>query len=108
MMEIGLFQLENLARTPTQFRFFDLRATIGPVPAPVEALMRLATPSSPEELTGRLGEASSDFAMPVLLVCLDGKLSSETADRLERSGYNQVYVVAGGVTGLVAEALLES
>jgi len=41
---------------------------------------------------------------PLILFCEDGHLSMAEAERLQRQGYTQVYVIEGGTDGLLREA----
>lgn len=105
-MEIGLFQLENLSLTPARFVFLDLRAVASaPVPASphIDKLLSKATAVSSDLVEDHLRQVNPDGGTPVLLVCEDGKTSQALAERLERAGFANVYVVAGGVRGLLSE-----
>lgn len=105
-MELGLFQLENLFLNPNRFIFFDLRVeemrTIA-VPHEVQVLLKRAETMAQDEVAGALKARALPPEFPVVLVCANGKCSRELADDLERAGYKNVYVVAGGVAGLLLE-----
>jgi rhodanese-related sulfurtransferase len=104
-MEIGLFQLENLCSTPSRFQFFDLRANPVPVHKHIDILLKKATAERPAHLPAHLKAA--DKAAPVVLVCENGKTSEACARDLEAAGFTNVYVIAGGVEGLLSELGLD-
>lgn len=101
VMTIGLFQLENLAMMPTRFAFLDLRAQAAPVSSHIDNLLMRSTLVAPEKAESHLKDA--DKEEPVVLVCEDGNTSMEVARRLEAAGFDNVYVVSGGVAGLLSE-----
>lgn len=98
-MELGLFQVENLAGAPALYLFFDIRSRREP--SAVDSLLRRAVVASPAEVEAQLKAVPK--SAPVLLLDEDGRTSREFARRLEGQGFEQVYVVAGGVEGLLAE-----
>ena len=102
-MEIGLFQLESLFLTPSRHVFLDLRPQRTGVHPDIDKLLASATHVLPEEVEKHLesGAVAKDF--PVLLVSEDGTVASTVAHKLESAGYSNVYIVAGGVTGLLSE-----
>ena len=53
----------------------------------------------------RLQEAlkAADREAPVVLLCQNGKASEASAAALEAAGFSNIYVVAGGVEGLLSE-----
>ena len=103
--EIGLFQLENLALTPARFLYFDLRSERKDLPAPLGALLKRAQPLSPTGAEHMIEKTSGgDKTAPILLVCENGTDSAALARRLSQLGYEQIYVVAGGVQALLSEA----
>ncbi|MGE0526607.1 MAG: rhodanese-like domain-containing protein [Bdellovibrionales bacterium] len=102
-MEIGLFQLENLFLVPSRWVFIDIRESHGPVEPQVESLLRKATPLSRREVRVHLERCGADREAPIVIVCETGASSAEVARELERAGFNQVYIVAGGVAGLLSE-----
>lgn len=99
MMQIGLFQVENLAGAPAMYVFFDLRRERAP--SAVDHLLKRAVPADEAQAEKQL--ALLPKSAPILLLDENGKTAVEFARRLEESGYEQVYVVAGGVEGLLAE-----
>lgn len=103
MMEIGLFQLENLSLTRTQFCLLDLREERSPINASIDALLSKAAPSTPGQIEEKLQALRIDKGFPVVLICADGKISEKTARKLESSGYENIYVVARGIDGLLSE-----
>lgn len=105
-MELGLFQLENLFLNPSRFLFFDLRAESdqqSPVANEVGGLLKKAERIVSENVEEQLRSRKIPVEFPVVLVCADGRSSARLADQLERAGFTNVYVVAGGVAGLLAE-----
>lgn len=102
-MEIGLFQLENLFHNPSRFFFFDLRSERRPVAETVDPLLARAMPIEPADLHDHLKAQNTPLEFPILLVCEDGRTSAEKARELEAAGFGNIYVVTGGVTGLLSE-----
>ncbi|MGE4132034.1 MAG: rhodanese-like domain-containing protein [Bdellovibrionales bacterium] len=103
-MEIELFQLENLFLSPSRFVFWDLRQKVhGTGRDSLDQLLSKANTVQEQEIEAELSKLSArDF--PIVLLCEDGRRSSQLAQQLEKKGYVNVYVVAGGVVGLLAEA----
>ncbi len=102
-MEIGLFQLENLFLSPSQFFFFDLRTEKRPIAPNLDQYLSRATAMEAPELAGHLKAQNTPLEYPILLLCQDGGTSAEIARELEAAGYTNIYVVTGGVTGLLSE-----
>ncbi|MBX3020848.1 MAG: rhodanese-like domain-containing protein [Bdellovibrionales bacterium] len=102
-MPIGLFQLENLSMTGARFAFFDLRVEAKPVTPHIDRLLMKAEHVRVNEAEARLGKIVPDKSAPVVLLCENGKTSRDLAHRLESAGYANVYVVSGGVEGLLSE-----
>ncbi len=103
-MEIGLFQLENLTISRSPFTFLDLRADRSrALPDQLQNCVKVARPTPPEQVEEFLTKESGPKDRPILLMCENGKISAATADRLESAGYANVYIVAGGVDGLLSE-----
>jgi rhodanese-related sulfurtransferase len=102
-VEIGLFQLENLVLTPARYCVVDLRAERGSTRPEVDRLLHKARHLTAEELLAQVKDGQIPSQLPVILVCQDGRLSKDIARRLESVGHQQVYVVAGGVFGLLSE-----
>lgn len=102
-MEIGLFQLENLFLSPSRFLFFDLRTEKRPVAPSIDQYLSRATAIEPNELGAHLQAQNTPHEFPILLLCQDGGTSAEIARGLEAAGYTNIYVVTGGVAGLLSE-----
>lgn len=102
-MEMGLFQLENLAMTPTRFCLIDLRTQIAPISPTIDRLLKLARRLSADEVLSEVRDGRISLETPAILLCDDGALSGEVARRMESAGHGQVYKVAGGVVGLLSE-----
>lgn len=102
-MELGLFQLENLFANPNRFLFLDLRTHHETLPLDLARLFEKAVAVAAGEVSAYLQKQNIAKEMPLILVCEEGRLSEKTAQALEASGYQQVYVVAGGVKGLLSE-----
>lgn len=102
-LEIGLFQLENLALVQTRFQLFDLRRAPGPVHPHVDALLAKARPLRADQVEKVMQTEQISLDAPIVLLCETGDTSTAVAERLESIGYDQVYVVAGGVAGLLSE-----
>ena len=102
-MEIGLFQLENLTLMPTRFLYLDLRVDDQDLPPNLLTILKSAQRLNPELLDSHLTQMKADQNTPMVLVCETGDCSRQMAQRLVKNGYQQVYVVSGGVRGLLAE-----
>lgn len=103
-MEIGLFQLENLVLTRTQFGLLDLRQ----VPAvtsvrPIDMILKAAVAVTPAQVVNYIQTQKWIKEYPVVLLCESGQVSSQIARQLEATGYSNIYVVAGGAEGLLSE-----
>ena len=104
-MEIGLFQLENLFSSPNTFLFIDLRAgrPLASVHLSIDRLLKKAQPIPVAQVKQFVGEQKIPHEKPIVLVCGEGKDSESVARDLIRAGFDQIYVVAGGVKGLESE-----
>ena len=102
-MELGLFKLENVLSTPTRFCFIDLREGQPADDPQLQPLLRRATRIPEAEVEGYLRSQHIAVDSPVLLVCEDGDRSSQLARQLEAKAFTNIYVVAGGVAGLLSE-----
>lgn len=102
-MEIGLFQLENLFLNPNMFVFMDLRQNPSTVHPSIDRLMKNATAVSTEKVSEFLAERKVPHERPIVLACADGAESRRIARDLETAGFEQIYIVAGGVNGLLLE-----
>ena len=102
---LGLFQLESIIQARPNYCFFDirLRPQILGIPA-VQAVLDQARVSRPEVLMTSLLQQKTGKDDPIILLCEDGRLSIATADQLGREGFTQVYIVDGGLDGLLREA----
>ncbi len=104
-MQIGLFQLENLVLTRTKFCFLDLRADLDrSVPEPLKNVLESIQPMLVNEVADRLQTLALAKEHPIVLLCTNGKTSKQVAQKLESLGYVNVYVIEGGVLGLLEEA----
>ncbi len=103
-MELGLFQLENLFSAPNNFMFIDIRVERQPAHPNVDRLLEKAAAVARADVQKYLIEQKAPKGKPIVLVCGDGKNSAHVARDLETAGFEQIYVVAGGVKGLVSEA----
>jgi len=102
-MEIGLFQLESLSLTPALYLYFDLREEDQAVPPALSPLLKRAQKISAIQVEQHLRESQADSKTPILLICETGATSKALAKRLADKGFEQVYVVAEGVRGLLGE-----
>lgn len=103
MMEIGLFQLESLMLNPNMFLLIDMRADRGPAGPPLDPLLSRARHVVPEQLQSYLVAEKIPRERPLVLLCGDGRVSQAAASALEAAGFDQVYIVAGGLSGLLSE-----
>lgn len=102
-MEIGLFQLENLATTPARFRLLDLRLQMEAVDPLIDRVLKLGIPVAAADVVKLVRGENLPPEIPLVLICETGERSREAAVALEGAGYQQIYVVGGGVAGLLSE-----
>lgn len=102
-MEIGLFQLENLIHSHAQFLFLDVRETRIPIPVSIEQLLSSAIKVGVKEVAGYLQKNLPHPQAPVILLSEDGKSAATLSSALESAGYGNIYVIEGGVEGLLSE-----
>jgi rhodanese-related sulfurtransferase len=100
-MEIGLFQLENLLQTPALFVYVDLRLDPAQTPERAKPLLHKSVALLAEQLEGYLLDNKIPQSAPLLLLCENGKSSHQVATRLFSKGHDQIYVVSGGLEGLL-------
>lgn len=105
---IGAFQVDNLMINNMPFLFLDLRADTAVPPElkkSVEQLMfwRRARAIAPQNAISTVQELAPQTMMPVLLLCEDGRNSSEVAVKLGDLGYGHILVVEGGIEQLARE-----
>lgn len=100
-MEIALFQLENLCQSLQRFEFFDLRAVRTALPATLERLMQRSVSAKAEEIRSKA--QTLDKESPLVLICETGHKSSQLASELEAQGFKNIYIITGGVAGLLSE-----
>jgi rhodanese-related sulfurtransferase len=101
-MQIGYFQLENLVVSKSRFLLFDLR----PESVVTEALKSIlveAVSIPPNEVANEIKKRKLTGSDPVVLLCDDGTESNRLAKSLEQQGHQNVYVLRGGMIGMLAE-----
>lgn len=103
-IEFGFFQLENLFLNPSRFLFLDLRTNRSPTVPAVDRLLKTAEPVNAPSVKNYVVAKKVDREFPVVLVCAEGHDSKIAAADLSKAGYINIYVVAGGVAGLLSEA----
>ncbi len=104
---LGLYQLENLISARPSFRFLDVRLQPQLVSSVrVQNVLSHATVVPASEVQNHLKRLQANPGDPLVLVCEDGRLSNGLATELETAGFKQVYIVEGGLDGLLREAAL--
>jgi rhodanese-related sulfurtransferase len=104
---LGLYQIENLIMARPSFRFFDIRVRPQIVAdARVQSILVHASVVRKSELMAYVENQHVRPDEPIILLCEDGRLSSTAATELEAAGFKQLYVVEGGLDGLLREATL--
>src|SRR4051794_26992818 len=102
-MEIGLFQLENLMHSNVQFCFLDISNSAVPdLPATLNAILSRAVKIKAGQVATYLKDKSPSKEAPVILLSEDGRSAQALAATLESASYTNIYVIEGGVAGLVA------
>lgn len=101
-MVIHAFQLENLSLVPTRFLLIDLRRNYENTPE--LPMLAPAVRILPESVPSHLKKEKIEKDFPIVLMCEDGETSKSLADDLQtKFDYNQIYIVAGGLKGLLSE-----
>lgn len=103
-MEIGLFQLENLFTTPSRYRLFDIRLERKSLGPGLDRLIANAAHVKPSELVHQIQVDKLPLDFPIILLCETGQESNALAEKLESNGFTNVYVIEGGVEGLLSES----
>jgi rhodanese-related sulfurtransferase len=107
VIDIGLFQLENLIIARSPFVFLNLATeTIEISDSKLRSYIEKAILVHPDRLTDYLGEQKILKEHPIVLVCLDSRVSRLKSQDLDRLGYTNVYVIENGIQGLLDEASL--
>lgn len=107
LFTIGLYQLENLLVARPSFRFLDLRIRPQIVALTrVQAVLTHASVVRSAEIKNHLQATHAQKTDPIVLLCEDGRLSASVGDLLDGAGYQQIYIVEGGLDGLLREASL--
>jgi rhodanese-related sulfurtransferase len=106
---IGLYQLENLLIARPTFHFLDVRLQPRAVSAPrIQNILAQAAVVTSTQVLTYLRNLESRVDDPIVLLCEDGRLSHTIAMQLEEAGFRQVYIVEGGLDGLLREASMSS
>jgi rhodanese-related sulfurtransferase len=74
--------------------------------ARVQGVLSHATVVRAPDLVEHLKNQGARPDDPIVLMCEDGRLSNAAAVDAEAAGFGQVYVVEGGLDGLLREATL--
>lgn len=98
MTQIGWFQLENLFLTRNLFfTLIDMRkSTKHSGDEEVERILKTATFLGEKEIDDHMRSMGVPLHHPVVFVCENGRRSTKAAERLEKQGYTQVYVLEDG------------
>lgn len=103
-MTIGLFQLENLINMRSPFIFFDLssrdREKLSSALLPI---LSVAIKISADKIEQHLRELKTQHDFPLVLLCDEGVHSTQVGLRLQTLGFNNIYIVEGGLTSLELE-----
>ena len=104
MDTLGFFQLENLILSRNIFPLVDLReGQTSELPPPLDEYLGHAYKIAPKEVVDQLSKLMPDKSRPVVLMSETEKPSVNAARDLEAAGFANVYIVAGGVEGLLSE-----
>jgi len=102
---IGLYQLENLLIARPSFRFLDVRLQPRSVSIPrVQTILSHAKVVTSFQALNHLKSTDCNADDPIVLLCEDSRLSHSVGMELESAGFRQIYVVEGGLDGLLGEA----
>ncbi len=100
---IDLWQLKNLLENRVPFVFFDTREVKRDTLSQAELLLQSAKPIEMKKVLLELKEERQTKEQPIVLLCEDGRDSTEIAKNLYKNGYLNVCVIEGGYRGLVEE-----
>lgn len=102
METIGLFQLENLILSRSPFLFLDVRSGEGPrPPEPIAGYLKAAVQIDPNQALEHV--RGKEKERPILLIANDESAAAKVALTLEAAGFTNVYIIAGGLPGLMSE-----
>jgi rhodanese-related sulfurtransferase len=107
LLLLGAFQLEGILRNAVPHLFVDLQ-TDGErqklkglkLWGQRSWILGRAQPWLEDAFLRHLESENIDKAYPLILLCHSGEISLRIAERLEASGYRNVYVVQGGAWAL--------
>ena len=102
-MNIGLFQLEILIHSNIRFSFLDLRQNFEAVPPELDLILSRGIKLGGSSVADYLASEKLPKDAPVILLSEDGKIAQSLSAKLESLGFNNIYVIVGGVEGLLSE-----
>ena len=105
MNKINYFQFDNLVKNRVPFTLLNLGTSLVPLfisvyKAHVEAHEVMTDPA---QALVTLDEKKVPKDGAVLVICQDGRLSSNLSMQLEEKGYPNVYLIDGGYQQLMTE-----
>jgi rhodanese-related sulfurtransferase len=104
-LTLGLYQIENLLMARPSFQFLDLRLHPQLVAEPrVQSILAQAHVVRGTDVLNYLQNFGASKDEPVVLLCEDARISMKAAAELDAVGFHQLYVVDGGLDGLLREA----
>ncbi len=104
MDSIGFFQLENLIVSRSTFVFLDVGTDGSEVlPEPLDKYVKHAVKVEPAGLNDHLTQLAVGKERPIVLISQTEAKSAVAAQALEAAGYTNVYIIEGGVVGLLSE-----
>jgi rhodanese-related sulfurtransferase len=104
-MTLGLYQLENLISARPLFHFLDLRVSPQVVAeVRVQSILAQARVVRANDLLNYLQSLNARKDEPIVLLCEDARLSNSAAVELDQAGFQQIYIVEGGLDGLLRDA----
>lgn len=93
---LGFFQFENLIRNRVPFTLITWDCDFSNWYSGVEKMHLEKVSRAGEKLAHILSELERDPTQPIVLVCKNGDTSAKAAADLQRQGFKNVFVVAGG------------
>ncbi len=100
---IGFFQLQNLCEARVPFIFIDLSTQKTQIPI-VDKMLSKSIKTDLNSVLEHVGKNAPPKEVPIVLLCDDGRLSSQAAQKLAENKYLNTYVVRGGLKQLVIDA----
>lgn len=105
MNKIGFYQFNNLIRNRIPFLLINLGQEIS---SWYESIFKMHLEAQQRRIDGseidsllQTEKTPKDF--PILLLCQNGRTSTQVADKLKNQGYTNVYLIDGGIQQMMTD-----